>query len=390
MRNEIRALMSKKGLPTFYVTINPVDVYNPVLKFMCGSEFDLENMMDNDVPDFWTQSVLVTKNLVITSHFFYLCMIVFIWTVLGYADNASKSLSGVLGQISAYYGCVEAQGCRSLHCHMLIWLTGSLNCNQIRDCVLREGDLEFGDPLLAFLNDTILTPIPDDPLPDVNTASSSHHPCSVCEPCLDDVDLENQHLQWIKDLHFLAMACQQHKHTLTCFKYWKGPPEPRECHFGLDEKNYMARSFVDDATGDVNLQYLDGMVNRYNPTILECIHCNMDIQFVGSGSSAKAVLYYITDYITKTQLKVHVAYSALDITVSRLGEYDSAVDDFRTCTKCLLQKCTYSMLSHQELSAQQILSYLLEQGDHYTSHSYRCLYWMSFKRLIDRELTSKP
>ncbi|KAJ8580895.1 hypothetical protein M405DRAFT_752646, partial [Rhizopogon salebrosus TDB-379] len=31
MRNEIRALMIEKGLPNFYITINPADVYNPVV-----------------------------------------------------------------------------------------------------------------------------------------------------------------------------------------------------------------------------------------------------------------------------------------------------------------------------------------------------------------------
>ncbi|KAJ3927252.1 MAG: hypothetical protein NXY57DRAFT_904262, partial [Lentinula lateritia] len=31
MRNQIRALMTDQGLPSFYVTINPADVYNPVV-----------------------------------------------------------------------------------------------------------------------------------------------------------------------------------------------------------------------------------------------------------------------------------------------------------------------------------------------------------------------
>ncbi|KAJ6592103.1 hypothetical protein DFH09DRAFT_892820, partial [Mycena vulgaris] len=31
MRNEIRGLMIKKGLPSFYITINPADVYNPLV-----------------------------------------------------------------------------------------------------------------------------------------------------------------------------------------------------------------------------------------------------------------------------------------------------------------------------------------------------------------------
>ncbi|KAK0469454.1 uncharacterized protein EV420DRAFT_1258614, partial [Desarmillaria tabescens] len=31
MRNEIRGLMFEKGMPSFYITINPVDVFNPVV-----------------------------------------------------------------------------------------------------------------------------------------------------------------------------------------------------------------------------------------------------------------------------------------------------------------------------------------------------------------------
>ncbi|KAI9059341.1 hypothetical protein FKP32DRAFT_1580099, partial [Trametes sanguinea] len=31
MRNEIRALMASHGMPSFYVTINPADLYNPVV-----------------------------------------------------------------------------------------------------------------------------------------------------------------------------------------------------------------------------------------------------------------------------------------------------------------------------------------------------------------------
>ncbi|KAJ3722189.1 hypothetical protein C8R42DRAFT_537100, partial [Lentinula raphanica] len=60
-------------------------------------------------------------------------------------------------------------------------------------------------------------------------------------------------------------------------------------------------------TGELNLRKLDGLVNDFNETILAAVRCNIDIKFIGSGASAKAVMYYITDYITKSQLKAHVA-----------------------------------------------------------------------------------
>ena len=38
MRNEIRALIMEKGLPSFCITINPADIYNPLVKFLAGAD----------------------------------------------------------------------------------------------------------------------------------------------------------------------------------------------------------------------------------------------------------------------------------------------------------------------------------------------------------------
>ena len=396
MRNEIRGLTMEMGLPAFYVMVNPADVYNPIVKLLTREEIDVDNLLPDQIPDFWTQSVALVRNPVAGSQFFHLYMTAFIQSVLGYngtttcSERTSESHHdhvGILGRVNAYYGCVEAQGRGSLHCHMLVWLKDSLDCDEIKHRVLHAGDTEFRNRLLAFLDDTIASSVPADPLPGIDICSSVNHPCSVRGPSLEGSD-DTVILKCKKDVHCLATACQVHKHTTTCFKYWKGPPEPRECRFGLDERNFVGRSYIDDETGDVHLRYLDGMVNRYNETMLECLRCNMDIQFVGSGVSAKAIVYYITDYITKSQLKAHVAYSALEVAVAKVGEYDPTVDDLKVCAKRLLQKCVYSMISRQELSAQQVCSYLLAYGDHYTSHVYRNLYWSAFERALERQLPS--
>ena len=52
----------------------------------------------------------------------------------------------------------------------------------------------------------------------------------------------------------------------------------------------------------------------------------MDIKFIGSGYTAHAVLYYITDYISKTQLKTHIAYNTLEIALHHLNRFDSDGD----------------------------------------------------------------
>lgn len=49
MRNEIRGLMLEFGLPSFYITLNPADVYNPLVKFLSGADIDIDNMCENEL-----------------------------------------------------------------------------------------------------------------------------------------------------------------------------------------------------------------------------------------------------------------------------------------------------------------------------------------------------
>lgn len=141
MRNEIRALIMDKGLPSFYITINPADIYNPLVKFLAGSEIDIDNLLPEQVPDYMEQSILVAKNPFLAARLFNIYLKAFLKIILGYDPSNSTENIGMLGPVSAYYGCVEAQGRGTLHCHMMVWLKGALNCDQIRDRVrFREAE----------------------------------------------------------------------------------------------------------------------------------------------------------------------------------------------------------------------------------------------------------
>jgi hypothetical protein len=382
MRNEIRALMIDQGHPSFYVTINPADVFNPLVKFLAGAEIDIDQLLPEQVPNYWEQSVLIARNPVVAAKFFHIYLKSFLTAVLGYDPKQEDTEGGILGVVKAYYGCVEAQGRGTLHCHMLIWLEGGLNPNEIKERVVDENDITFRDRLIAFLDDTISNAIPPDPDSNLEVPSSRHHPCSV-RGIPDGLSDEDRLLAFQKDLHCLVKQCQQHVHSKTCYKYWKGPPDPKTCRFDLDPENVQLETLFDMETGELCLRCLDGLVNNFNAIILAAIRCNMDLKFIGSGASAKAILYYITDYIMKTQLKSHVAFAALELAVRKLGDYDPLADDITVRAKRMLQKCAYAMISHQELSGQQVCSYLMGFGDHYTSHSYRNLYWTSFENFVN-------
>ncbi|KAF8204728.1 hypothetical protein BJ912DRAFT_820469, partial [Pholiota molesta] len=311
----------------------------------------------------------------------------FISALLKYDPKQKDLEGGILGVVKAYYGCVEAQGRGTLHCHMMVWLEGGLNPDEIKAKIIEHGDTEFKERLIAFLDDSISNEIPADPDPNFIVPSSEHHPCTVrgIHTSVTGSDREKARQ---KDMHHLVKQCQLHKHTKACYKYWKGPQEQRECRFGLDASNTIPETTINMETGEICMRCLDGLVNNFNATILEAIRCNMDIKFIGSGAAAKSITYYITNYITKSQLKTHVAYAALELSVKRLGEYNPEDDDLTIHAKKLLQKCAYAMISHQELSAQQVASYLMDYEDHFTSHKYRNLFWTSFESFINREMPS--
>ncbi|KAJ3850145.1 hypothetical protein EV368DRAFT_45899, partial [Lentinula lateritia] len=347
-------------------------------------------MLESEVPRYWDQATLIAKNPVVAAKFFNVYLRSFLSALLGCDPNQEDAVGGILGIVKAHYGCIEAQGRGSLHCHMLVWLEGGLNPNEIKRHAIENPESDFCTRLIQFLDDSISNSIPSPPNEAITVPSDEKHPCSVRGTTMQGFEksvMESEAAK-LKDLHNLVRKCQIHTHTGTCFKYSTGKSDPKECRFGLDASKIEPLTYFNPVNGELTLRCLDGLVNNFNESILRAIRCNMDIKFIGSGASAKAVLYYITNYITKSQLKAHVAYAALERAVKRLNEQDSGDDPLTVRAKKLLQKCAYMMISQQELSAQQVCTYLLGLDDHFTSHEYQNFYWTSMENFLDYQQPS--
>ncbi|KAF9042367.1 hypothetical protein BJ165DRAFT_1546847, partial [Panaeolus papilionaceus] len=294
----------------------------------------------------------------------------FFSTLLRYIPGQERSTSGILGHTSAYYGCVEAQGRGSLHCHLLVWLENSINPDDLRQRLLQDSG--FQTEFIDYLRKVIHTEIPEDPLHGAETLYSTEHPCKLRGPFVssDHNDIQiREH-----DLHFLSESCQRHTHSATCYKYWKGPGYEKKCRFDLNASNVSPNTSVDAESGEIEFENKDGLVNNFCKPMLEAIRCNMDIKFIGSGTASKAILYYITDYITKSPLKAHVSYAALESAINRLGAYDPEVQDFHTYIKSVIHKCAFGMISRQELSGQEVCCYLRGSAGCKCSHKFRSFF----------------
>ncbi|KIN93903.1 hypothetical protein M404DRAFT_35596 [Pisolithus tinctorius Marx 270] len=159
--------------------------------------------------------------------------------------------------------------------------------------------------------------------------------------------------------------------------------EPRDenCRMCIDG-SVRAESYLDPETQSILLRRLHPWVNNYNDVVLFLLQCNMDIKFIGSGAAAKALTYYISDYITKNDLQVHVGLQAIRAAID--SHRKLFVDDIETPSSVrernLLTKTVNAMMGRREVSHQQVMSYLIGGGDFYTSHEF-CI--VRFHEFVD-------
>ena len=106
---------------------------------------------------------------------------------------------------------------------------GGLNPDEIKKKNLDDGDFEFHNRSIAFLDDTISNEIPADPDPHLIVPLSIHHPCSVRGTNVGDTSGIDREQACKKDIYHLTKKCQIHKHPKTCYEYWKGPPYLKKC-----------------------------------------------------------------------------------------------------------------------------------------------------------------
>ncbi|EIM80172.1 uncharacterized protein STEHIDRAFT_68460, partial [Stereum hirsutum FP-91666 SS1] len=143
--------------------------------------------------------------------------------------------------------------------------------------------------------------------------------------------------------------------------------------------NGYTRSFTElhPDTQEILLRRLHPWINSYNDVVIFLQRCNMDIKYIGSGVAAKAFAFYVTDYITKPGLPLYLALQALSWAVKQndakfIHRPDAPELEIK---RSLLTKIVNSMMGRQELSHQQVMSYLVGAGDCYKSHDFRVLYW---------------
>jgi hypothetical protein len=165
------------------------------------------------------------------------------------------------------------------------------------------------------------------------------------------------------------------------------------CRF-LFPKSLVSESIV-TAEGFIRMQRNHQFVNRYNPVISSAIRCNNDVNFTPSSPKVLAAVYYMTNYVTKSQTDRGqlVLAAAVLKKVQEVAEAEAAANVGLPVPKPLdmakfALKAYHRFTRDTEVGAPAVAHFLLNQPSFYMPRGSRSVtinfYWVkcAFQRTL--------
>ncbi|KAL4263449.1 ATP-dependent DNA helicase [Pleurotus pulmonarius] len=414
MRNEIWSLMSFMGAPSWFITFSPADVMSPLCIYFAQTDQEYSpTLLSREI-----RERAIALNPVAAARFFHFVCQTFISCVLG----VGLDRPGLYGETSAYYGVVEQQGRLTLHLHMLLWIRGNLSPQIVRER-LDEQDGEFKRRLIEYLEGchqgdfmegdledvrarvpvtrtaakkNVVTTIPKAFLPlekegyEAPTETLPEGPpvtaCQACGYCPSCQPL----LRWRERVKSIIDDILLRSNVHSCYASNKGNnPSGQKTSKGCMRANgtcaaRFPRDLVEKTTvtsdGHVLMRKKEPMLNTFTPLVTYLLRGNTDVTSLLSGTAVKAVVMYVTDYITKQGLKTYQIFDAVADVLRRsaMSPQEQVRQDHGGMARKILLKVVNNLTSKSEIGSPMACMYLLGHPDHYTSHRFVKLWWRSF------------
>ena len=124
------------------------------------------------------------------------------------------------------------------------------------------------------------------------------------------------------------------------------------------------------ADGALNIKKGESMLNTVTAEVTYLIHSNTDVTSLLSGTAIKAVVAYVSDYISKPALKTYLIFEAVKNVFDRNSEMLGGSLDQKEKACILLTQIVNNLTSKMEIGGPMASMYLLKNPDHYTNHKF--------------------
>jgi hypothetical protein len=139
----------------------------------------------------------------------------------------------------------------------------------------------------------------------------------------------------------------------------------------------LEQTQVDLDLGALLMKKLEAIINTLTPLITYLLCCNMHVTSLKSGTALKAVIMYISDYITKCLLKTHVVFDIIHATYQKNNELIGCSKSWKEKAQHLMTKIVNNS-TKMEIGAPMACMYLPKNPDHYMNHRFNPVYWKSY------------
>lgn len=371
IRAQIWGCTIVNGPPAVWMTINPSDVHDPIAQLLAGADIDLDQFAAERGPDNVTRSYNIACDPLAAAEFFHITIQSLLRDILGISAHDLRGSArihrqtGILGDVKAYIGTVEAQGRGMLHLHLLLWLADAPTSQEMEDALKRE---DFRTRVKSWIEHNItadiggLTTKDIEALPKQNNFSFSRpmHPRSP--------NFSEHRSSELKKLarSLLVHVCKGHGCTR---QYGPSSRCKRGAPFEVSDEAWI------NERGQWGPKRLHPYVVNHNATCLLLLRCNHDIKLLTNAHDSSGIAWYITLYATKKQQKTSNASAVLAkrLAFHRAQELKDAEVD--VLQQRMMNRCANALSREQEFSAPEVVSYLMGWGDRYISHHYVTIYW---------------
>ena len=121
--------------PTLWITINPADTQDPIAQIFTGVEIDLDRFCNTAGPNNDQKATNVSKDPFSSAKYFHFIVKCVLEILFGFIKKTSGQIhreEGIFRKVQSYVGTVEAQGRRTLHLHMLLWLKDAPTVDEMK------------------------------------------------------------------------------------------------------------------------------------------------------------------------------------------------------------------------------------------------------------------
>jgi len=387
MRNEIWSLIAAKGAPSWYITLSPADIQHPICLYYADTkeEFRPEILLPYD-----ERHRLICKNPVAGARFFHFMIETFISDVLG----VNSTHRGLYGETNTYYGTVEQQGRLTLHLHMLLWLKGALRPEDIREKLL-DPNSDFRKKMINWLESVHTGDFQTGTLDDVaeqvkkKSADNSYKDPTqtLPEAPQDDLNYSTWQHQFEETVDELLLKSNVHnceKYTMKSSRKRKDKDSYgcRNNKWGKCKVRFLRPLFnetmVDTDSGAISMKKSEPWINTITQVITYLFRCNTDVTCLLSDTAIKAVVMYVSDYITKSSLKTHTIFESIRSVFHKNSEMIGGSLPMKEKARMIMTKVVNMISAKMEMGSPMISMYLLGNPDHYTDHKFIPFYWQSF------------